>query len=232
MRAGPCRQCQPGHRYTTDRQGMRRSSRALRGCLAQVRSALHSWRDPATTGYRPVRLNSSRSESNQAMTSRRFQRLCLPIIKQRPGSLAGVSVQRRLLDLEQCADFLTAWAATAQENQVTRLPPVPSRGDSAGRHGTKGLRSGRTRSPAPARNGHRHHPRPADRSGSWAAADTTLDRPPQRPSELVGRPTPPGRRPRADAGRRTGSRYPGAGIGTRAPPGTRQVHTRPHTGAP
>jgi hypothetical protein len=199
MRAGPCRQCQPGHRYTTDRQGMRRSSRALRGCLAQVRSALHSWRDPA---------------------------------KQRPGSLAGVSVQRRLLDLEQCADFLTAWAATAQENQVTRLPPVPSRGDSAGRHGTKGLRSGRTRSPAPARNGHRHHPRPADRSGSWAAADTTPDRPPQRPSELVGRPTPPGRRPRADAGRRTGSRYPGAGIGTRAPPGTRQVHTRPHTGAP
>jgi hypothetical protein len=154
------------------------------------------------------------------------------LIKRRPGSLAGMSVQRRLLDLEQCADFLTAWAATAQENQVTRLPPVPSRGDSAGRHGTKGLRSGRTRSPAPARNGHRHHPRPADRSGSWAAADTTPDRPPQRPSELVGRPTPPGRRPRADAGRRTGSRYPGAGIGTRAPPGTRQVHTRPHTGAP
>ena len=34
----------------------------------------------AATGYRPLRLNSSRCESNQAMTSLRFQRLCLPIL--------------------------------------------------------------------------------------------------------------------------------------------------------
>ena len=38
------------------------------------------WRDAAATGYRPLRLNSSRCESNHAMTSLRFQRLCLPIL--------------------------------------------------------------------------------------------------------------------------------------------------------
>ena len=36
--------------------------------------------DAAGTGYRPLRLNSSRCASNQAMTSLRFQRLCLPIL--------------------------------------------------------------------------------------------------------------------------------------------------------
>ena len=36
--------------------------------------------DAAATGYRPLRLNSSRCASNQAMTSLRFQRLCLPIL--------------------------------------------------------------------------------------------------------------------------------------------------------
>ena len=36
--------------------------------------------DAAATGYRPLRLNSSRWASNQAMTSLRFQRLCLPIL--------------------------------------------------------------------------------------------------------------------------------------------------------
>ena len=36
--------------------------------------------DAAATGYRPLRLNSSRWASNQAMTSVRFQRLCLPIL--------------------------------------------------------------------------------------------------------------------------------------------------------
>src|SRR3954451_6330302 len=35
---------------------------------------------PAAAGYRLLRLNSSRWESNQAMTSLRFQRLCLPTL--------------------------------------------------------------------------------------------------------------------------------------------------------
>jgi hypothetical protein len=44
------------------------------GSLSDTRLA------PAAAGYRLLRLNSSRWESNQAMTSLRFQRLCLPTL--------------------------------------------------------------------------------------------------------------------------------------------------------
>ena len=48
--------------------------------LPVVRRLVQQAADAAATGYRPLRLNSSRCASNQAMTSLRFQRLCLPIL--------------------------------------------------------------------------------------------------------------------------------------------------------
>ena len=57
----------------------RRGHERLTG-LPVVRRLVQQAADAAATGYRPLRLNSSRCASNQAMTSLRFQRLCLPIL--------------------------------------------------------------------------------------------------------------------------------------------------------
>jgi hypothetical protein len=59
------------------------------------------------TDYRPLGMNSSRMRVEPGQDLVTFPAVVLAnLVERRPSSLAGVPVQRRLLDLQQCADFL------------------------------------------------------------------------------------------------------------------------------
>ena len=74
--------------------------------LAPFKICMDLTRSPATD-YRPLRINSSRMRVEPGQDLATFPPVVLAdLVEGRPGSLAGVAVQRRFLDLQQCADFL------------------------------------------------------------------------------------------------------------------------------
>ena len=76
----------------------------------------------------------------------------LAAVTQTPAGLAFGPILGLLIfifTVSQFLLFLTAWAATARENQVERPPPVPSPGgDPPGGHGAPRPRAGRRHGPA------------------------------------------------------------------------------------